>query len=1003
MNRRLGTKWIGVGLALVLGCALAASAQEDTGNVYVVATDGQGAALPGVTVTLEGQGAPRVQVTNAQGQVRFLGLDPGAWSLTAELEGFSTVEYPAIDVRIARNTNLEVTLSEAVEEVITVTSESPLLDERKLSAGTTISQVELEKIPTARDPWAVLSQTPGVSVDRINVGGNESGQQAVFTAPGVTDDENTFLVDGVEITDMAAVGSSATYYDFDQFTEMQFSTGGTDVTKAAGGVSVNLVTKRGTNEFRGSARFLRTDDNFFAGFLEQETPFLEQPDGDLAPTQESFLGNSINQITDYGFEAGGPVVRDRLWFWGSFGTNDIKNRTGGETAADAQSDDTILENSSLKINAQLADSNSLVASWNNGDKQKFGRSAGPSRPQPTTWDQRGPTALYKLEDTHIVNSNFFLSGTLSKVDGGFSLTCKACIGAGSLEATPESVLDRDGVWQNSYLSGSSSRPSEEAKVDGSYFFNTGNASHEVKFGGRLRSFETNSPFHWPGRDLFAIEGEYYDIPGNTEVLVVHRGETPLISQDYTSVWLQDTVSLSRLTINGGLRYDLQEATNEAFQIAGNPAFPALLPALNFDGRDAPYEWEDITPRLGLTYALGEERKTLLRASFSQFAEQLETNDIDLLNPLGDAYAYLEWQDTNGDLVYQAGEPTSLLAPVNFDPNDPTSLVSPNRVADDYEAPLTTEGIVGVEHSFLPEFVAGVSYTYRLTEDLTSQERRMIELADGTVRPTVAGDFVVGGNVTGELPSGAAYSEPFYVIGCVADGSCGLTGGVLRENTDREVEYGGLSANFIKRLSNRWMMRGYVNYGEGEWNVGDGYTALYDPTDGAPIVTPVPEQGDSDGELFAVQSAGSGNKGDVFLQSTWSWNLNGMYQVAPDRPWGFNVAANLFGREGTPLPIFRNSPSLTPDEGGDGISRGVQVSSDIDSFRTDDIFTADLRLEKEFAATSNVGFTFSADIFNLLDEAYVLQRERNAGSGRYQFVDETLSPRIYRLGVRLNWR
>jgi hypothetical protein len=227
--------------------------------------------------------------------------------------------------------------------------------------------------------------------------------------------------------------------------------------------------------------------------------------------------------------------------------------------------------------------------------------------------------------------------------------------------------------------------------------------------------------------------------------------------------------------------------------------------------------------------------------------------------------------------------------------------------------------------------------------------------------------------------------------------------VLRENTDREVEYGGLSANFIKRLSNRWMMRGYVNYGEGEWNVGDGYTALYDPTDGAPIVTPVPEQGDSDGELFAVQSAGSGNKGDVFLQSTWSWNLNGMYQVAPDRPWGFNVAANLFGREGTPLPIFRNSPSLTPDEGGDGISRGVQVSSDIDSFRTDDIFTADLRLEKEFAATSNVGFTFSADIFNLLDEAYVLQRERNAGSGRYQFVDETLSPRIYRLGVRLNWR
>ncbi|MEZ5330530.1 MAG: hypothetical protein R2991_00435 [Thermoanaerobaculia bacterium] len=348
----------------------------------------------------------------------------------------------------------------------------------------------------------------------------------------------------------------------------------------------------------------------------------------------------------------------------------------------------------------------------------------------------------------------------------------------------------------------------------------------------------------------------------------------------------------------------------------------------------------------------------------------------------------------GDLVYQNGEPTSL-APACPDPNNPTSLSSPNRVASDYSAPVTTEAIVGVEHSFLPEFVVGATYTYRLTEDITSQERRMLELADGTVRPSVAGDFVSGGNVTATLPDGTPVSEPFYVIGCVVDGSCSLTGGTLLENTDREIEYGGVSVNFIKRLSNRWMLRGYVNWGESEFNVGSGYVATYDPTNVSPTAA---EQGDTDGELFAVQSGGSGNKGDIFLQSTWSYNVNGMYQVAPDRPWGFNVAANIFGREGTPLPIFKNATNSI-----DGISRAVQLSDDIDSFRTEDIFTMDLRLEKEFAATSNVGFTFSVDIFNLLDEHYVLQRERNAGSGRYQFIDETLSPRIYRLGVRLNWR
>jgi hypothetical protein len=249
-------------------------------------------------------------------------------------------------------------------------------------------------------------------------------------------------------------------------------------------------------------------------------------------------------------------------------------------------------------------------------------------------------------------------------------------------------------------------------------------------------------------------------------------------------------------------------------------------------------------------------------------------------------------------------------------------------------------------------------------------------------------------VTGTLPDGTTFTEPFYVIGCVVDGSCALTGGTLRENTDREAEFGGISANFIKRLSNRWMARGYLSYGEGEWNLGSGYIANYDPTIASPTST---EAGQSDGELLGVVSAGSGNKGNVILQSTWSWNLNGMYQVAPDRPWGFNVAANLFGREGTPLPTFRSAT------GGDGIGRAVRVVSDLDVFRSEDILAVDARLEKEFAATSNVGFTFSVDIFNLLDEAYVMQRERNAGSGQFDWLRETLSPRIYRLGVRLNWR
>jgi len=150
-----------------------------------------------------------------------------------------------------------------------------------------------------------------------------------------------------------------------------------------------------------------------------------------------------------------------------------------------------------------------------------------------------------------------------------------------------------------------------------------------------------------------------------------------------------------------------------------------------------------------------------------------------------------------------------------------------------------------------------------------------------------------------------------------------------------------------------------------------------------------------------------NDGDVYfdlgrwgslLQSSWAFNLNGMYQVAPDRPWGFNIAGNLYGREGYPLPYFVNYISRV-----DGINRNADAVNAADQIRANDIFTADLRLEKEFSSTGNVGFTFSIDAFNIFNENTVLRRELRLTSARPDYVNETLSPRIFRLGVRINWR
>ena len=966
---------------LAFGAASLVVAQE-YGTVFGKATDTDGAAIPGVTVSLTGGGAPRTSVTDANGQYRFLGLDPGTYGLTAELDGFSTIEQPSVTVGLNRNTQIQITMSTAVEETITVTSESPLLDPNKITQGTSISRVELEKIPTARDPWAVLNQTPGVLVDRINVGGNESGQQSVFRAPGVSSDENDFLVDGVQITDMAAVGASPTYYDFDQFEAMEMSTGGTDVTKNTAGVSVNIVTKRGTNEARGSARVNLTEDSMIGGLFEQSTKEVDQ--SDLGRNQSSFTSNSINKIEEYGFEAGGAALRDKLWFWGSYGVNDVQQFNAGGGA-----DNTILRNTSLKINAQPSTNNSAVVSWNVGDKNKFGRGAGPARSTGSTWDQRGPTDIYKLEDTHVFNNAFYLTGQLSKVQGGFSLTTKA--GAGP--DAPETLWDTDGTWSTNFQSGSSQRPAEEVRLDGSYFFNSGNTSHELKFGGRQRDFETSSPFAWPGRNLVNIAGENFGAPaGPADFFFVYRAGSTPVSQEYFSLWAQDTISFDKLTLNVGLRFDDQSGFNEAETIA-DTVLP-IFPGLSFPGAGPGFDWQSITPRIGATWALGDEGKTLLRGSFSQFAEQLQTSDVTFTNPLAGAYMYFYFEDgscadpltcTAGDSIWQDTEFYSFQFSNNVDINNPAALSSPNINDSGLDAPLVTEVILGIEHALRPEFVVGASFTMRNRTDIIDTIN-FVTTPDGEVRPERASDYELLGGSTQELPDGASATADLFGL---RDGFS-FQGGAFRTNGDRETDYEGVAFNFTKRLSNRWGLRGFVNFGETEWSVPASYLANSDPNDAQLGL-------DNDGSLFLERSSGSG-RGDIYLQSSWQFNLNGMYLIAPDKPWGFNVAGNVYSREGYAIPY---DVRLDP---GDGKTRNISLlGGNLDRFRTDDPLTIDLRIEKEFAASANASFTFGIDLFNALNERVVLAREPTLTGGTADNIQDVLSARIWRLGMRISWR
>jgi len=987
---------IAAALALIPAAVLA---QVQTGNVYGGVADHLAKALPGAMLTLSGIGAPQVQFADKQGQFRFVGLYPGTYRLECALDGFSPLVYESVVVNVNRNTTLALTMSPAIEEAITITAESPLLDARKVSTGATVDRVELEKIPTARDPWVILRTVPGVMLDRVNVGGDQSGQQGIFVGNG-DDINSTWSLDGVEITDFGAIGGSPSYYDFDAFEEIQVSTGGSDAAARTGGVGINMVTKRGTNAWRGSGRYLVDRDSWQSSFDPSAGDFAKAGPWNQETAQTAFKqGNRIVSVADYGAELGGPILKDRLWIWGSYGKNDIRLLT-----VDDLRDNTLLETSNAKLNWQIAQNNSATFFFSDNEKTKLGRGASPLRPQETTWDQNGlpsgsdffspifgdnrPTVA-KLEDTHVFGSSVFVTASYAESDGGFQVIPEG--GDGRDPATQvNSAWDESFIWRNTFLAYGSVRPQEQWKADASVFFSTGDLAHELKFGGNWRRATVRSMSFWPG---FGIDLDYYTSYGYAYniVQISREAEVNYVGK-YENGYLQDTMTTGRLTANVGLRYDHQRGERLAATLDAVRGFEDILPAAHVPAADNNFSWDDISPRLGLTLALGEQKETLVRLSYSRFAEQLGGYSSSWANPgYPGAYVYEYFDDRNGD---GHAQPDEVLRDIGilwtngaYDPFDPSHPVQSYYNDPRLDAPVSDELVLGVERSLLPEFVVGLNATWRKESRMLEYERLVF---DGDAyspanislpgRVHTADDYVLQTVLAGTLPDGSTYAVPVYTL------RPGVTtrDGTLLTNGRRERQFRGLSATLNKRLSNRWMLRGNVSWNEWTWHVPrselDG-----DPTP-AWLLGTYPSVLDGDRVVDCGQTC---------ISARWSYSFNALYQVAPEKRWGFDIAASVNGHEGYANPYWRR---VGPTASGIG-PRQVTVTGRPDRFTNPDVHVLDLRLEKEIGL-GRVRFTLGLDCFNALNSGVVVERNLRLNTDNSDFVQRVVSPRIFRIGAKL---
>jgi uncharacterized protein (DUF2141 family) len=968
---------------LPLAVAVPALAQLQFGDIYVKVQDEKGQPLPGATVTVSGIGAPQVETSGADGQVRFLGLHPGRYAVKGELEGFSSVDYPDITVNIGGKAQIVLTLSSAIKETITVTADAPLLDERKVTRGAVISTKDLANIPTARDPWSLLSQAPGVQADRINVGGNESGQQSNFVGVGATGRENTFAVDGVIVSDMNAVGGSATYFDFGAYDEVQFTVSSADVTVATAGVTINQVTKRGTNELKVNARYLRTDGN------------LQSPPGKVAEVDNNgnlvqVDGNKIDSVQEYGGDVGGPLWRDHLWGWASYGRSDIRNIVIG-----GQPDKTLLKDFNTKLNFQAGSADSGVIHYWTNNKLKNGRDAGPDHAPESTLDQTTPSKIWKLEDTVLLSQSLYLTGLWSNNSGAFTLTPK-----GGLDGFI--FFDAAGTIHGSNFDFKQKATIQQERLDGSYFFNLGGASNELKFGGSYRHQDNVSGTIWPhGNLVFDCSFFACSNPNNDPDLFAvefPRNRSVSVRSEYGSAWLQDTLTSGPWTINAGARYDNQLLKNRPVTAVGNPLAQGLIPDVTFPGNKAGgFVWNTIEPRVGITYALGEQRKTLLRGTFSQYAEQLGQLPLSTrVNPIGYSYAYFYFDDLNHNHRLDANEiPTLTYGFVNnINVADPTSLATA-AVNDPHLKPTRTyEWTLGVDQGFGRDVLVTLTGTYRAISNIP-ETRGIIVDENGVTRLATVNDYVQPLDpttglplvVSGKLPNGQM-SPPIPVFALKP--SLSSTGGTLYTNGDRTQRYVGGTLTFTKRLANRWSAHAHFTLSDWTWKIGPNYVRYHDPTN---LLFDELFFATRNGEFFE-QSQGSGNKGNVFIGGRWSYNANALYQVAPDRPWGFDMVASVTGRQGYPSPPYVKI-------GGSFGRRFVLLAPSATTFRNPDIFVLDGRIAKDFTF-HDFGLTIGIDGFNLLDQHTTLQVQSNAAASTAENVFEVLSPRIFRIGATLHF-
>ncbi|MEO8682182.1 MAG: TonB-dependent receptor [Vicinamibacterales bacterium] len=955
MRRKFAT------LLLVVGFALPGYAQTlFQGRIDVTVLDSQGKAVPGALVEIDGL-AVQSQTTDQNGEAHFLNLAPGKYSAAVSLSGFNSYRNDQIEVAAGRSVPLRIGLTvSGVTEAVKVVADALVVDPGRQTITTSVSYDQLQHLPSSRDPWVVLQTVPGVVVDRVNVGGAESGQQSNVLAKGAGTAENTWNLDGIPVTDLAATGSSPTYYNFDMFQEMSVTTGGASATSPTAGAQLNMQFKTGANKPSGAAHYYGAGEALQSSNLPAELQSLAGDSG---------KGNRMKEMLDVGLDLGGPIVRDRWWAWGSYGVTD-----GTLYTLNGDPDKTKLENMAFKTSAQITPSIRPEFLYFRGNKVKNGRGASPLRSAATTWDQQGPVPLYKAQVNLSPSNNLFVTARAGHVQNGFSLTPQ-----GGMSVT--GYRDPGRVRRGSYVFYETTRPDNSVLADGTWF----RGKHELAFGGSWRRTQDDERQEFPGSGADNLQAADYATSGRIQAWLWRPFFASSVGVNQ-SLYVGDTIHGGRFTTQLSLRFDRSYASMLESAQAAIPGFPTLLPAIVAPAVDKMIDLSLLSPRAGVTYALDDSGRTLLRASYGLFGSQLGTGTVQSFSAASQAILIYSATDRNGNNVADPGELDTLLTFAGVDPAHPAAGVNFNRVDPDLKAPKTHEVVVGFDRELMPQLGLSASLSWRrFTNVIWSGQ----DLSAGvTVYPLVgvtATDYQLEGVVEGNAPGIGAYHKEYYAP---TDASLPTGNGAeYRNRPGYHQDYLGLEVQATKRLSNHWMARmGFSTNTNTEHF--DTNASIQDP--GQSTTWP-----NIDGGSFVTGTSGSGKSEIYLILPRYQVTASGMYQL----PYGINLAGDLLAREGYGKPYFEPVSSADPI-----LPEKRVLLVDPAKDRLSGVTSFDVRAEKAFSFGGRE-LTVSMDTFNLFNSATVLGRQYDVtatGSTGFDKPLEIMNPRLIRFGVRFQF-